>query len=184
MWTNWMRLAMPWPFGRRGQPGAGTHGDRTSWRVGQAMVEFALTSLIFLPIILGTIEIGRGVWYYNQLSQLSREGVRWLIVTTADGATNWQATGNAPATSQTYVVSTCNCPNSAVDWIRRKDIGIPHDQLTVTITRGAIAGGSNPFTWGIPVTVELTYPYRPLLASMLNIPATITLRAATTMHFQ
>jgi hypothetical protein len=147
-------------------------------RAAQATVEFALFSLVFIPFALGGIEIGRGVWYYNQLSQLSREGVRWIIVTTADSSTDYLRVGNTPGT---YSVATCGCdPDTAVGWIGRKDVGIPRDRLTVEIQREALG----VYTWGIPVTVTVRYPYQPIVASFLNIPATINLRAATTMHMQ
>src|SRR5688500_4499371 len=79
----------------------------TSWRrrrgrlvarAGQATVEFTLVTLIMLPLVLGAIEIGRGVWYYNQISSLSREGARWIIVTAAEGGTDHSRTGNTPGT--------------------------------------------------------------------------------------
>jgi Flp pilus assembly protein TadG len=177
MWTNRLRLVIPWPCGRRARPVPAAR-RASHCRLGQATVEFVLTSLIFLPIVLGTIEIGRGVWYYNQLSQLSREGVRWLIVTTADNSTAHSLVGNTPGT---YTAATCSCdPNTAVGWIRRQEIGIPQDQLTITVERGTVLN----YTWGMPVTVTVQYPYRPLVSTFLGIPATITMRAATTMHMQ
>jgi hypothetical protein len=36
----------------------------------------------------------------------------------------------------------------------------------------------------MPVTVTVQYPYQPIIPAFLNIPATINLRAATTMHMQ
>lgn len=57
---------------------------------GQAMVEFALILPIFLLILCGIIDFG---WmFYNQLSlnNACREGARYAVVNTADGA-NTQA---------------------------------------------------------------------------------------------
>jgi hypothetical protein len=137
-----------------------------------------LISLVFIPMVLGLIEIGRGVWYYNQLSQLAREGARWMIVTSADGTTEHTRVGNTPGT---YNVATCGCASdTAIGWIGQKNVGIPASSLTVTIERGAITA----YSWGMPVTVTVQYPYRPVVTSIINIPATITLRAATTMHMQ
>lgn len=53
---------------------------------GQAMVEFALILPIFLLILCGIIDFG---WmFYNQLSlnNACREGARYAVVNTADGA--------------------------------------------------------------------------------------------------
>ena len=53
---------------------------------GQAMVEFALILPIFLLILCGIIDFG---WlFYNQISlnNACREGARYAVVNTADGA--------------------------------------------------------------------------------------------------
>jgi hypothetical protein len=147
--------------------------------VGQGTVEFAMVCLFgFLPMVFGTLEIGRGVWYYNQLSQLSREGARWIIVTSAEERTNYLDPGNRPGT---YNVGTCACPNTGVGWIGQMDVGIPRDQITVTIS-GAESPGD--YYHGAPVTVAVSYPYQPILTSFLNIPATITMQASTTMQME
>jgi Flp pilus assembly protein TadG len=160
---------------------AGRRLGRCRGVLGQATVEFALVSLTFIPLVLGAIEVGRGVWYYNQLSQLSREGARWLIVTTADDhftASEFNQTGNTPGT---YTLGACGCgANTAVGWMAQKNVGLPADRVTVTIQRDAIG----TYTWGMPVTVTVRYPYQPIIPGFLNIPATINLRAATTMHMQ
>ena len=165
-------------------PGRWTQSS--GWRAGTATVEFALISLAFIPMVLGLIEIGRGVWYYNQLSQLAREGARWIIVTSiepnpASPVRFWDQVGNKPKPGGgAYTVATCACPNTAVDWIGRRDVGIPTSALRVTIQRAALG----TFTWGVPVTVTVEYDYRPAVTGFLNIPATIPMRAQTTMHMQ
>jgi hypothetical protein len=133
-----------------------------------------------LPMVFGALEIGRGVWYYNQLNQLSREGARWIVVTTAEQSTAYTLSGNAPGT---YNVASCGCPNTGVGWIGAMDVGIPRDQITVTIAYGSTPP-PGPYFHGLPVTVSVTYPYRPILTSFLNIPATINLQARTTMQME
>jgi Flp pilus assembly protein TadG len=174
-----MRHVLRW---RRSMPRRSAGG----WRAGQATVEFALVSLAFIPMVLGLIELGRGVWYYNQLSQLAREGARWIIVTSiepdpASPVRFWDQVGNKPKPGGgAYTVATCACPNTAVDWIGRRDVGIPTGALRVTIQRAALG----TFTWGVPVTVTVEYDYHPAVTGFLNIPATIPMRAQTTMHMQ
>lgn len=46
---------------------------------GQATVEFALTILLLLTVIIGILEFGRLVWLYNTISNLSREIARYTI---------------------------------------------------------------------------------------------------------
>lgn len=150
-------------------------------RRGQTLVEFALVALIvFLPVVFGTIEIGRGVWYHHQLSQLSREGARWVMVSSSKTGESPTQPGNAPGS---YLVASCSCPGTAVDWISRMDVGIPREDLTVQIVRPGLPTNGT-YYHGIPVTVRVTYPYQPVVTSLLNIPATLTLRAETTMQMQ
>lgn len=172
---------------------------------GQAMVEFALMVLFaFLPMTFGLIEIGRGVWYYNQLSQLSREAARWIVVLDAkdrvDGTTTFFAMGNSPTGNDLYSpISSCGTCGSttAVGWVRGQDVGIPNELLQMRVRRArsgdlAVApwytGSSWPrsdyFVHGQPIFVELSYPYQPIIANILNIPATITMRASTVMELE
>lgn len=149
-------------------------------RPGQATVEFMLASLIILPLLFGIFEVGRGVWFYNQLSHLSRESGRWMIVTAADNQTLYTLAGNTPGT---YTVGSCSCnADTAVGWIARQDVGIPTSDMTVVITRPDIASGA--YTWGMEMTVSVRYSYRPILTNMLNIPVTIPLRADAAMRMQ
>lgn len=43
---------------------------------GQALVEFALASLVFLMIVFGTLDFGRAIYQYSQLHNAVREGAR------------------------------------------------------------------------------------------------------------
>lgn len=47
---------------------------------GQALVEFAFASIIFLMTVFGTLEFGLMVWHYNMISNLAQEGARWASV--------------------------------------------------------------------------------------------------------
>jgi Flp pilus assembly protein TadG len=47
---------------------------------GQAMVEFAVTGIVFCIIVFGAVDVGRAVWNYNTLSESVREGGRYAIV--------------------------------------------------------------------------------------------------------
>jgi Flp pilus assembly protein TadG len=47
---------------------------------GQALVEFALASVVFLMTIFGTLQFGLMVWHYNMISNLAQEGARWASV--------------------------------------------------------------------------------------------------------
>ncbi len=49
-------------------------------QMGQATVEFALTIILFLSVMIGILEFGRIVWLYDTLSNLSREIARHTAV--------------------------------------------------------------------------------------------------------
>src|SRR5688572_27176844 len=57
-------------------PGTGTR-DGTQARSGQAIVEFALASLVFLMIVFGTIDFGRAIFMSAELHNAAREGARY-----------------------------------------------------------------------------------------------------------
>jgi hypothetical protein len=46
---------------------------------GQALVEFSLTLVLFLLILIGILEFGRIVWLYDTVSNLAREIARYTI---------------------------------------------------------------------------------------------------------
>lgn len=46
---------------------------------GQSMVEFAVLAPIFFLLLLGTIDLGRGIYIYNTISDAAREGTRAAI---------------------------------------------------------------------------------------------------------
>jgi len=46
---------------------------------GQSMVEFAILAPVFFVLLLGTIDLGRGVYIYNSLSDAAREGARAAV---------------------------------------------------------------------------------------------------------
>lgn len=60
--------------------------ERLVKQSGQALVEFALTSLIFLVIVFGTLDFGRAIYQYSQLHNAVREGARVAKVEPGDTA--------------------------------------------------------------------------------------------------
>jgi Flp pilus assembly protein TadG len=47
---------------------------------GQALVEFAIASVLFFMTVFGTLEFGLAIWNYNMISNLAQEGARWASV--------------------------------------------------------------------------------------------------------
>ena len=47
---------------------------------GQSIVEFALILPVFVLVLVGVFDLGRGIYAYNTISQAAREGARLAIV--------------------------------------------------------------------------------------------------------
>lgn len=56
-------------------------------RRGATIVEFTLTFLLFLLVVLTLLEIGRGIWTYTTLAQAARQAGRYAIVRGSENPT-------------------------------------------------------------------------------------------------
>ena len=121
-------------------------------RRGAAMVEFALVFLLFLVIIAGLVEIGRGVWAFTTIAHATRQGVRFAQT---------RGPGN-PATA-----------DQVRDAVRNAAIGLNPNLVTVT-TSWPLG-----FTRGGLVTVRATYPFDLVTSGFVIRQSTITLAAST-----
>jgi Flp pilus assembly protein TadG len=112
-------------------------------QAGQAMVEFALTALVFFTIIFGVIDLGRAVFEYNLLASSAREGARLAIV---QSYSNTDVINKTVSSSAGFIGSgdvtisgsrTCNsdpCPSVTVR--------VQHTFSSVTPLIGTLIGGS------------------------------------------
>ena len=82
-----MRLSKPLGVRIRSLGQLGSRGQR-----GSTIVEFAMTLLPCLILILGMCDFGRAVWSYNTISYAAREGARYAIVH-GDESSNPASTG-------------------------------------------------------------------------------------------
>lgn len=111
--------------------------------IGQAMVEFALTALIFFTIIFGVIDLGRAVFEYNLLASSAREGARMAII---PSYTDTDVVNHTVASSAGFIGSgdvtisgsrSCNsdpCPSVTVS--------VQHSFTAVTPLIGTLIGDS------------------------------------------
>lgn len=53
---------------------------RQAPRPGQSVVEFSIVSLVLMMLLLGVIDLGRGVLYRSMLTNAVREGARYGLV--------------------------------------------------------------------------------------------------------
>ncbi|HUY99644.1 MAG TPA: TadE/TadG family type IV pilus assembly protein [Thermomicrobiaceae bacterium] len=100
----------------------GTSRRRSRRRRGfaaQAVVEFAIGSIVFFGVILGTIDYGRVIFMYSELQNAVREGARYAEVQPTD------TTG-----IQNYVVT------------KAPQLGLTTSSVTVTCSPSCTTGGS------------------------------------------
>lgn len=118
---------------------------------GQSMIEFALLAPIFFLLLLGTMDLGRGIYIYNSISDAAREGTRAAIPfdsplpTTANVLTAVQSKlGGAfalsadPCAGSAPVPGTCptdpTVPNTGYIWYS-PGIGTPgHQTVSVRVS--------------------------------------------------
>jgi hypothetical protein len=135
---------------------------------GQGTVEFALTSIAFLFMLLLIIEGGRLLYTYHELTSTAREGARY-------------------AAAQGYHSGNVTDSDSIADYVATRVAGLDSDSLTVVADWPGDAGcGTDPEEPelnrpGCPVTIDVTYSYQPLITAIAG-SGTITLQADSAMR--
>jgi Flp pilus assembly protein TadG len=120
---------------------------------GQASVEFALTIVFVMVIILGAIEMIMLIYTYGVLANAAKEGVRYAIVHgTGVGGSNCSGPGVTGITCTDS--SGTNVQNAVVAYAAMTF----HDTSTMTITPSYPDSSSAPPS---RVRVDVTYPYLP-----------------------
>lgn len=127
---------------------------------GQALVEFALVAPILLLLVLGILDFGRALNYYNQQSQLVGQGARAAAVNcNPDGTCGSAVTSNSIQTqlAEKYATGELNKKTS----------------VCIELPNGAHVGQ--------PVKVISSYDFKflPLIGDALGSP-TITISASQT----
>ncbi|MGH2428507.1 MAG: TadE/TadG family type IV pilus assembly protein [Candidatus Limnocylindria bacterium] len=136
------------------------------------MVEFALSVSVFVIILVGLFDLGRGVWNYNALSQAAREGARLASV-----QANWigQTGGdctvpNCPATPAAFeanVLAALNEHVAGVGTISSAQVEVhcssapPPDNSSWS---GNNCSSNNTSGGGRVVTVRVEFTFTPLIA--------------------
>ena len=119
---------------------------RRRWlgRRGVSAVEAAVVYPITIFLLLGTVVLGLGVFRFQQLQSLAREGARYASVQGPQYAAD---SGNAYATSQTVLAH-----------VEPLAVGLETSNLTCAVT-----WNPNPPTTTTPstVSVQLTYYWVP-----------------------
>ena len=162
---------------------------------GQAMVEFALVAPMLFLLIVGIIEAGRFVFLTEVMNNATKEGARYAIVHGADAVC---PSGPMPGEPLNTSVGTSSCDFSGAnvaDAVRDAALNAAIGDLTihppVWTDRADLAnpalGNPDPNTGsnerGNYVTVFLDLSYRPLVATVVDVPILpdIFIRAESTL---
>jgi hypothetical protein len=160
-------------------------GDRSR---GQAMVEFVLSVPIIFVLILGAIEAGRFIFYYQLVNDAAREGARYAIVHGSRSA----CPSGPPPPGETNPCDplganvTAAVGEAALDfassgelvvfdpvWTSRGNLSPPR--------RGDLSTGGNGR--GDHVTVFVDFTYNPFVKEVVDVAILppITIRAESTL---
>jgi Flp pilus assembly protein TadG len=112
---------------------------------GQTIVEFALTFLLVVTVVFGTIEFCSLIYTYTVMADAANEGLRYAIVHSSD-------TSGTQAIVQQYAAYSLHDTSS----------------ITVTVT---CAGTCAPTS---DVTITVSYPYVPYLSYIMSSPPTLS----------
>jgi hypothetical protein len=141
---------------------------------GQALVEFALVAPLLFLLIVGTVEAGRFIFYYEVMNHATREGARYAIVHGADstcpsgpppfGTTNNcdPAGDNVKAAVQAAALDLAGVGDLFVYdpvWTNR---GTPANPKPGDASTGTNARGEY-------VTVFLDLTYKPMISHIVDI---------------
>ncbi len=123
-----------------------------SW--GQSAVEFALTLPVFLWLVMGVVDLGRGVASYALVANCAREGAR---------------AGIYPQTADADIVAAVNSQSLFMGTIPSADI-----QITPSSQSARVSGST--------ITVRVTYRFQPMTPLVANVVgSTLTLTSQSTM---
>jgi Flp pilus assembly protein TadG len=152
------------------------HGRFTarSGRRGQALAEFAITFPIFILLVVAAVDIGRGVFAYNSITNGAREGARLAIVNQdvaliRDRARIETFVADEPA------ANAANCPagNGTSICVKFYKSGPNADPVQNPVC--------SPVTSGCVAVVVLKSVYQPITPIIRNIlfPSGVTLTATS-----
>lgn len=124
-----------------------TAGARRS--EGQTLVEFSLGIVVFLMLLIGLIDLGRGAYVYNGVSEAAREIARVTSVHPGTGAL-----GSSTQTASVVATQRGLVPDLSVT-----------SYTCIDLAGATVSGTCQPGSW-VRVTVTTTFrPAMPLLSS-------------------
>jgi Flp pilus assembly protein TadG len=157
---------------------AGRRNAARNGRRGQALVEFSIALVPFLLILLGIVDLGRGIYMGSGVNQAAREIARATAVHLCDTASC--SLGNSAETLATIATQKRLIPNlgSSASTITITCTSVTDAAVTSTSTSPCSTSSDNPTVY-IKVTVSVPYS---ALTPILSMVAPSTL--VSTAHIQ
>lgn len=121
---------------------------------GASMVEFALVFLLFLLVVAGVFEFGRGVWTFTTIAHAARQGARFAMI---------RGSRNPTTTEQVRNV------------VRNAAVGLNKAQVEVTTVWPSGVKKGNV------VQVQVSYPFGLVSGSLLLPESMIQINASSQM---
>jgi Flp pilus assembly protein TadG len=125
---------------------------------GQSSVEFALTIIFIVVLLVSMLELTMFVYTYSVLADAAKEGVRYAIV---HGSSGTDSSGPASGTASITPWPTCNtqATGSLLSTVQTYAAASLHSTVTMHIYACYPDGNNKP---GSAVQVSVNYPYQPL----------------------
>jgi len=147
---------------------------------GQAMVEFSLSIMIFVVLLMGIFDVGRAIFMYNGVSEAAREIARRTSVYTFDTIAGLDYLGSSPETRAVVAIQQGLIPG-----MNPVPAGPPNFEC-VDIA-GDLVPDPDRCGWGATeggirrdyVRVTVTATYQPI--TLLGIIGPITLQSTSTV---
>ncbi|HEX3103455.1 MAG TPA: TadE family protein [Terriglobales bacterium] len=127
---------------------------------GQSAIEFALTIVILVVLLVGMLELTMFVYTYSVLADAAKEGVRYAIVHGANGTPSAGPTG-VPQTSSSWTAcsSSDSGTDSVVTAVQRYAALSLHSTSAINVFVCYPDKSNSP---GSAVEVSVNYLYQPL----------------------
>jgi Flp pilus assembly protein TadG len=139
---------------------------------GQALVEFSLVLIPFLLILMGIIDLGRGIYTYNGVAEASRELARVTAVHTCDTSKSTCTLGTSPETAAVRATQ-----NGLVPGLGGASAVVTYTCTTITDTAVSnVKCASNDETHFVKVTVSVPFQ---VITPVLSMVAPSTLSSTT-----
>lgn len=123
---------------------------------GQGLVEFAISITIFLTILIGIVDLARGVYTFNGVSEAAREIARETSVHVGTGGLGASSESVAMVATQRGLV-----PGLSVS-----------SYTCIDLAGATVAGSCRPGDW---VRVAVAAPFQPVLPFLVALgPITLT----------